>query len=341
MRSLQSNIILFLIGGFILIIIIIFLYIWSRNTYHSKLFNNLSNKVPSKDSPNSNIGGILVSMMKVEDFENLLKIGDVNLYNYHWTYMRKDICPMTYMNSGPSSRSLGIIINPEKIWDLISNMTVTNSNNSFYDISRLQYSFDKKEWGNWIKTIKNYYRSVINLMQPTGAIITKYSNEMANPYYQNHLENKVNLDIDSNNKSNIYKKQNKIFQDSIIGFFFVKNTCEDQLASLKGIKTYINNIPQSTFISNIDRCDGFFYENGDNPEWSPIYEDDRRTYEKRNINKSKDLAIKVTYMFNKKHNKNIPIFSATPDSNLFYNYNQLKKAIENKINFNDIFTKIN
>jgi hypothetical protein len=494
------------------------------------MFSNLSNKAP-------NVGGILVSMMMITDFENILDKGDIE-YNYTascaivnrhtcspWTYMRKDLPPMTFIYPGPESPSVGIILDPNKVWDLITVMAVidadtnnrscctnetgnpiltknpnvpsdptskcidislkdkygnkydnyavywpstdkggscptvckdddtyckynntggnintwimnssqeclngnykkcydfkeideqnvpqsikdnfTDPNNQpdgyltqhissscnvcskpylcvssnppdnknivhnepkrlasyigpqgelwskiaikddNYDsrsINGLQCRFEKSDWAVWIKVLRNYYSSILKFMKPNGDIIKKYSYEMANPYVATYLENEVNMYVDPDNTSELYKKQNKMFQDAIIGFFYVNSTCEDQLKPLDGIKTTVEDIENSTFTNNVDRCDQFFQNDPSNPNWNPIDGDTRRKYEQGVIDKSKDLAIKVANMFNKKYNKNVPVFSATPDSNSFYNYKQWTKALHNQIKFDDIFKKIN
>lgn len=207
--------------------------------------------------------------------------------------------------------------------DVVSN---TLSSNSFLgDIAIKQCRFEKQDWNSWINVVKQWYKQLLSIINKDNSMSPEYNYLLANPEIPNYFENEVNLYIDPDTNSDEYKKQNSIWQDAIVGFYYTGTTCESQLSILNNIPTKYEN--GKTYTTNIDRCDGFYN----------MATDDRRRLETINIENQRQLVYKVADMFNKKHNKNIPVLLCTADSNAFPNYNSLNKALNGLVTFNDIF----
>ncbi len=191
-----------------------------------------------------------------------------------------------------------------------------------------QARFEKKDWNLWIKVLKDYYQILLNLMNSDNSMksnFSKYSYILANPADPSFIENEVNVYIDPDTTTTEYQKQNKIFQDAILGFYYIGTDCDEQLKDLQGVNTTYYNYKYN---SNTDRCNGFYN----------MAKGTRQKYENDNIQKAKKLAHQVAKMFNEKHNKNLPVFKCSADSSTFPNYKHLEKALQGKTNFDDIFT---
>lgn len=187
-----------------------------------------------------------------------------------------------------------------------------------------QARFEKKDWNSWIKILKKYYQSWLDLMNQDNSMKNSiYNYILGNPENPSFLENEVNVYIDPNVNNQEYLRQNKIFQDSIIGFYYIGTDCEEQMKDLKGVKSVYN----STYTSNIDRCNGFY----------GMSTNSRRSFEKNNTKKARNLVLQVAKMFNKKHDKNIPVFKCSADSCMYPNYESIEKALKGETNFDDIF----
>lgn len=193
-----------------------------------------------------------------------------------------------------------------------------------------QCRFEKKDWNVWIKVLKNWYKTLLNVLKPDNSLPDKLNYMLGNPNSPSYFENEVNLYINPDTSSDEFKKQNEIWQDSIIGFYYTGIKCEDQFKELDGIKTNANG---DIFTSNIDRCDGF-WKLDDNSINST---EKRREWETKNMIYSRSLVKKVTNLFNKKYNKNVPLFKSTASSNAFPSYKDIIKAQKEKVKFSDIF----
>lgn len=205
-------------------------------------------------------------------------------------------------------------------------------------LSVSQCRIEKKDWNLWIKILKDWYQTLLNLMNKDNSMSDTYSHMLANPIDQAYLENEVNLYINPDTTSDEYKKQNKIFQDAIIGFYYNANTCEEQLSLLNGIKSVTPSSPSlalynqptgntNVFYNSVDRCDAFY----------GMTTDVRRKWETDNILNAKTLVRKVAKMFNDKHNRNVPVFKNVANNNSFPNYDSMKRALEGNIRFEEIF----
>jgi hypothetical protein len=196
----------------------------------------------------------------------------------------------------------------------------------------LQCRVEKKDWNLWINLLKDWYRSLLNIMNKDNSMPDQYSYMLGNPNNRSYFENEINMYINPDTSSDEYKRQNQIFQDSIIGFYYNATTCEEQLAPLNGVKSVSRYNPSDVFYNSVDRCDRFWwlYDNS-------FDTNKRRAWEIDSIEKSRELVRKVADMFNKKHNKNIPVLKNVASSNAFPNYDDMQRALNGQIQFDEIF----
>jgi hypothetical protein len=196
----------------------------------------------------------------------------------------------------------------------------------------LQCRVEKKDWNLWVKLVKDWYKTLMSIMTKDNGMPDRYSYMLANPNTQGYFENEINLYINPDTSSREYKRQNKIFQDSIIGFYYNATTCEEQLNTLNGIKSVSQYNSSDVFYNNVDRCDRYWWLNDNSFDTNK-----RRSWEIDNIEKSRELVRKVADMFNKKHNRNVPVLKNVSSSNAYPNYNDMQRALNGKIQFNDVF----
>lgn len=199
------------------------------------------------------------------------------------------------------------------------------------NVNIAQCRFEKKDWNVWIKVLKNWYKKILEVIKPDNSLPENLNYMSSNPLNPSYLENEVNIYINPDISSKEFKKQNEIWQDSIIGFYYTYTTCEDQLKELDGIETTYNN---TTFNNIIDRCDKYW-----NLDDDTMTTDKRREWEEKNINYAKELVHKVSELFNEKYNKNIPIFKCKASNSSFPNYKDLNNALNSSVKFADIFEK--
>lgn len=192
-----------------------------------------------------------------------------------------------------------------------------------------QCRFEKKDWNGWINVIRNWYKQLLSVMKKDNSTTSNYNYMLANPYSPSYLENEVNLYINPNTDTEEYNSQNKIFQDAIVGFYYTEVTCEEQLQVLNGVETKIGD---SSFYNSTDRCDMFWKL--DDPSMTT---EKRRQWEINNLTQSRDIVRSVAKMFNKKHNKDIPVYKCIANSNSFPNYDSMERALKGEIKFDEIF----
>ena len=197
------------------------------------------------------------------------------------------------------------------------------------DVVVRQCKWEKKDMEPWIRSVKQYYNDIYSKINPSdNSMDPGFNYFLANPDHIAYLENEVNIYVNSDTSSGNYKDQNKIFMDSIEGFFYIPTTCEDQLQVLEGIPTTEGDV---TYTTVADRCDGFFLTKT---------RDERRAYESAKVSKARSTVIKFTDWFNRKYDKKVGVYTADLGSNAFPNSTNMKLAQENKIDFDKIFTKI-
>lgn len=90
-----------------------------------------------------------------------------------------------------------------------------------------QCKWEKKDMKPWINSLKKYYSDIQSKMNPENNSMDQgFDYFLANPDHLSYLENEVNIYVNSDTSSSNYVDQNKIFMDSIEGFFYVPTTCE-------------------------------------------------------------------------------------------------------------------
>ena len=120
---------------FIIIIIIFVLFlIWLLSMYKCKQYYH---SMKDKFNNTSTKGGVLIHMLTFDQLQSILNKdiniglmtgGSINRPTCSaWTLLRKDLAPMPFIYPG-SHTTLGIIVDTKKIWDLITTMSVIDSN---------------------------------------------------------------------------------------------------------------------------------------------------------------------------------------------------------------------
>ena len=192
------------------------------------------------------------------------------------------------------------------------------------DIAITQCRFERDDWNKWIKVLKQYYRDLAGLVRWDNSMVDDFNYQLANPCSPSYFENEVNLYIDPDTSSDEYKKQNKIWQDAIIGFYYTASTCDEQLAPLEGIPTK-GQWGGCEYSGVEDRCNGFF--NMDTAS--------RKKWESDRIAMSRKLVHQVADMFAKNQKRKVPVYKCTADSNAFPNWNSLQKAFSEEVELSD------
>jgi len=205
-----------------------------------------------------------------------------------------------------------------------------------------QCRFKRDDWNLWIDVLKRNYRDIKGLMRADNSMLSSYNYQLANPASPAYFENEVNLYIDPDTTSAEYKKQNKIWQDSIIGFYYTSSLCEEQLAPLDGVVSKSSgnvsnssggNVSKSSggnVVSGVlDRCNGFYN----------METDARRKWEIDRIAKARKLVYQVAKMFIKNQGRSVPIYKCTADSNAFPNWQSFTNASNGDVKLNSIFQK--
>jgi len=196
------------------------------------------------------------------------------------------------------------------------------------DIMIRQCKFEKKDWDVWIRSLKDYYSKTLSGMNPDNTYKNNiYDWQLANPGRNlTYVENEVNMYVNPDKSSSAYKDENDTFIDSIVGFFYVGTTCDQQLSSLDGVTTQARNT-SSIYYNAEDRCNGY-YGMGTNQ---------RQSLEMNRMNRSRKAVIDMVKWFNKKYNKDTVGYAAAPDSNSFVNYKSWKNT---SVKFENLFRPI-
>lgn len=214
-----------------------------------------------------------------------------------------------------------------------TNLYMPNGNEKYSNVMIMtrQCKFEKTDWNAWVDTLKNYYSTILKGMNPDNTYQdSSYNWQIANPDKNwTWLENEVNMYVNPNKDSDVHKNQQKTFINSIIGFFYVGTTCEEQLSSLNGITIQGDSGP---YYNAEDRCNGFWGTDGDS----------RRTTENKRMKQSETAVINIVKWFNNKYNKNTVGYEASPISNSFVDYNTWNQArtVGSGIQFDQLFRQI-
>lgn len=230
-----------------------------------------------------------------------------------------------------------------------------------------QCRWEKKYWEEWINALRRYYKSILDIYNKDSKP-KDIRNDFATG--KNYMENEVNIHVNTSNNYNneYYKRDNKIWQSAIVGFYYEVDTCEDIMAPLtiaenKPITQWCNDKMSRTFwVDNIycKNSNGQFYTPEEDGEFVDTREDSkrwsedqgncntnltneqktqkRREWENRVRIRSKNLTHQVATMFNKKHNLNVPVFISHASSQIFPRYNDFKQALDKNVTFDQMFT---
>jgi len=218
-----------------------------------------------------------------------------------------------------------------------------------------QCKFQRKDWDKWVEVQKQFYRNVLSMQDPRSPTFFKQDDTVhpyqqmynANPTQGQYFEHEVNIYVDPNHNSTFYKKQQQRFQDSIIGFFYTCQTCEDSMEEIKNVKTptlISTNLDKKDWNNNgffdspSDRCDGYF-ASAPNPG-SRIVGDTRRAAEAQKQQQMRISTLELCRVFREKYGRDIMPLQAKMHSNAFIGNAQTARSLEGKLQFSEIFQLI-
>jgi hypothetical protein len=218
-----------------------------------------------------------------------------------------------------------------------------------------QCKFQVKDWDKWVEVQKEFYRNVLLMQDPTSNTFFKKDGTVhpyqqmynANPLQGQYFEHEVNIYVDPDPTSAFHKQQQQRFQDSIIGFFYTCQTCEDSMEELKNVETpslITTNLAEKdwfshgSFKSPSARCDGYF-TSAPNPG-TRIIGDTRRAAEAQKQTQMRLSTLELCRLFGEKYGRDIMPLKAKMHSNAFIGNAQTARSLEEKLQFSEIFELI-
>jgi hypothetical protein len=220
---------------------------------------------------------------------------------------------------------------------------------NLYIVGMAQCKFTKDEWASWILGVKLLYQAWIGAYAPDGMGINMLDKggdyginyPLATPnWYFGYLENEVNLYIhpkvsedapDRKMLSEWQERDNKIFRDAIVAFFYVDKTCLESMRELDGVSSTFRGL---TWSHRKNRCYGYLCNNDISPplkyDESDCYkanvENERTNY----IEEGKNQVRRITKNFNEAYRSRSGDAQVLPcrfvgDSNVYLSYKSLGK----------------
>lgn len=175
-------------------------------------------------------------------------------------------------------------------------------------ISTEQCKFLPKDWNGWINVLKSFYAKLLEKLR--SGVDTGIN---PNFQYPSYIENEVNIYINPNKRK---KDQNLLFLKSIVGVFYVANSCEEQIDD-----------PSLPPVNVKSLCNDF-YKVADYtiPE---------------NINKklAKEKATALVSLL-KTQGYSVDLYAGSFDTNICPSKTRLEQLEKGEIKFSDIFSKI-
>ena len=248
---------------------------------------------------------------------------------------------------------MGSLINPDTTTE--NGINYTGKWLNLPNVAVRQCKFQRKDWDKWIEVQKQFYRNVLSMQDPRSSTFFKQDGSVhpyqqmynANPTQGQYFEHEVNIYVDPDHTSAFYRKQQQRFQDSIIGFFYTCQTCEDSMEELKDVITptlISTNLDQKTWNNNgsfntpSERCDGYF-NSAPNPS-SRITKDKRRAAEAQKQQQMRISTLELCRVFSEKYGRDIMPLQAKMHSNAFIGNAQTARSLEGKLQFSEIFQLI-
>jgi hypothetical protein len=162
-----------------------------------------------------------------------------------------------------------------------------------------QCKFAREDWKAWTLALKEFYSYLWNnplTLDPRAPV---------------YLENEVNTYIYPDRGAAEYKRQQEIFLNSIVGVFYIANTCEEQIHSQ-------------------DACDAFF----------SIETAARRSFEAKAVLKARGNAVAIADIYKAQTDKELPVYAARLQSNTYVDKTSMEAARAGNIKFKDLFQQI-
>lgn len=250
----------------------------------------------------------------------------------------------------------------------IKNCKVTDQTAiSMDNILNYQFKWYKKDWARWINEIKKLWSHIYYTLDKNNGYkdYNGYIDGLGNSSVYSRLdwiygnpcnkgqwwENEVNIYVNPILVKDTNSSLNKIYRESILGFFYIGKTCEDFTSSLP---TGTNAGDGCIFENKIERCIGYLCNtninkkdplntkcigtknNGENIVYNEV-----KNIELKRMKKARDSIIKLSYLFNKKYripfNKNnVKCYKLLSYSNAFPSWDFLDKMINLKTSASDV-----
>lgn len=196
--------------------------------------------------------------------------------------------------------------------------------------------FKRDDWNYWIKTLKRFYKEYEK----------RFPSNKPETFY---IENEVNLYVNPNNSKEAFIQQ-KLFENAIIGFYYISNNCDQQLQWLTPEKTVEGKTggrKTGGRRTGSVRCDDYFQDILKDPFLNEnnkitggsqrVTRGQRQKWENLMIQISRQLVHQVADLFEKQTSRKVPVYKSTASSNAFMNFDEVKKAQNNNIKLSSIF----
>jgi len=189
--------------------------------------------------------------------------------------------------------------------------------------------FVPSQWPAFVRALKDYYdawRGAYTSTELRGERLLGTNHFLANPAYGSYLENEVSMYMNPKGCApEVAARQDGLFRDAILGFFYVGRSCLELHAELEGVTSTVDfggGAPATTVYGARDRCAGYFD--------SDAMVDEEPAY----LERARSALNAVVARFNGTYRKTgtkIGLFKYVGDGNTFFGrarLEQLKKGLE-------------
>jgi hypothetical protein len=217
-----------------------------------------------------------------------------------------------------------------------------------WTIGGSQCKFLREDWGAWVRTIQRFYETVYRAYDASKQELPAENSStigrnylMSCPGYgYNFFENEVNMYFNRKSSDPKFKKlaekQAEVLRRSIVGFYVVGKSCEEQLKSLQNIPCAVGD---ASFSGTRDRCLGYFAGGDRSEEAYRAF----RELEEQHQQKGVDLVKKLRDAFNRTYRadglqKSVGAYRYVGSNSTFFDLGQLAHLVQKKqIGFQNVF----
>ena len=220
-----------------------------------------------------------------------------------------------------------------------------------WTIGGSQCKFQREDWGAWIRSIKLFYETVYSAYDPaTRNLSAEFDSAIGKNYLMscpgygyNYFENEVNLYFNPTSSDpkfqRLAEEQSNMLRRSIVGFYVIGRSCEEQLASLEGVTC---SVAGATYTGSKDRCLGYYARGAKSEQDYQTF----RTLEQQHHQKAVELLKKLTQKFNEVYRsdgyqKKASAFEFMGSNSSFFDLRHLDTLMKHgRIDFKDVFRPI-